>query len=248
MKQSFSPLKIIFLALLMPIANVTLAQDAIKTASPFKNKLFIGLSYNNYWTTVTGESLTQSYFYKPSLGFTIKAEYYFTSMLGVSTGAGFQQRGAGIISPDNDQSLGNPDSTYRKRLRFNSIEFPFTLLLRTPKDLVDGVRLKATAGFIVMNNIQSNEVFLSIEDGNHSSTDVSTTYWKNDLAYQFSIGPEIDTGSGILQVDFVYSKGTKNAYNSNLVTGYNQSLGFRISWLFPYQNKRSRQQPTFSLK
>ncbi|MFM9841251.1 MAG: hypothetical protein ACKVOQ_23505 [Cyclobacteriaceae bacterium] len=216
------------------------AQELPKsTLSPFEQKLLIGFSYQNYWTTIAGNNLPQSYFYKPSLGVSVKAEYYPWSFIGLSVGAGFQQRGAGIMSPDLDQTPGNADSTYRKRLRFNSVEFPISLLLRTPKDLVKGLRLKVSAGIVPMINTQSNQVFLSIEDGNHTSTDVSIDYWKNDLAYQLTVGPEINTGSGILQIDFIYSSGTKNVYNSSNAIGYNQSLGFKLSFLFPCFSKKS---------
>lgn len=215
------------------------AQELPKsTLSPLEQKLLFGFSYHNYWTTIAGDNLPQSYFYKPSLGVSIKAEYYPLSFIGLSVGAGFQQRGAGIISPDLVQTPGNADSTYRKRLRFNSVEFPISLLFRTPKDILKGLRFKASAGIVPMINVQSNLVLLSIEDGNHTSTDVSNDYWKNDLSYQLSIGPEINTGSGILQIDFIYTRGTTNVYHSNALTGYNQSLGFRLSWLFLSSSKK----------
>lgn len=236
--------KISFINLLVSIIllapGFSIAQESQKlTLTPFQKKLLFGFSYHNCWTTIEGDNLPQSYFYKPSLGVTLKAEYYLQSFIGLSMGAGFQQRGAGIISPDFDQSPGNADSTYRKRLRFNSVEFPISLLLRTPKDLVKGLRLKASAGIVPMINIQSNQVFLSIEDGNHTSANFSSDYWKNDLAYQFTFGPEINTGSGILQIDFIYSRGTTNIYNSSSAIGYNQLLGFRISFLFSFSPKNS---------
>jgi Outer membrane protein beta-barrel domain len=249
MKKGFFYIKFILPTVLLLLPMLIAAQESKKIEpTPFEKKLLLGFSYHNYWTTVDGDNLPPSYFYKPSLGFSLKAEYYLRSFVGVSVGAGFQQRGAGILSPDFDKSQGNADSTYRKRLRFNSIEFPISLLLRTPKDVVKGLRFKASAGIIPLINIQSNEVFLSIEDGNHTRTDVSNDYWKNDLAYQLTIGPEINTGSGILQIDFVYSHGTKNIYSTGSATGYNQSVGFRLSWLFACQTKKKSHQTISTLK
>jgi hypothetical protein len=233
MKNRQFYIKFTFSIALFLLSNLLAAQESQKSEHTlFERKLLFGVSYNNLWTTVDGDNLPQTYFHKPSLGFVLKAEYYPVSFVGVSVGAGFQQRGAGIISPDLDHSQGNADSTYRKRLRFNSIEFPISLLLRTPKDIVKGLRLRATAGIVPMINIQSNQVFLSIEDGNHTRIDVSNDYWKNDLVYQLTVGPEISTGAGIFQVDFIYSRGTKNVFSTGSSTGYNQSLGFRLSWLF----------------
>jgi hypothetical protein len=249
MKKAFFYIKFVLPVVLFSLPMLLAAQES-KQIEPtlFEKKLLLGFSYNNYWTTIEGNNLPQSYFNKPSLGFSLKAEYYLRSFVGVSVGAGFQQRGAGILSPDLDHSPGNADSTYRKRLRFNSVEFPISLLLRTPKDVVKGLRRKVSAGIIPMVNIQSNQVFLSIEDGNHTRTDVSNDYWKNDLAYQLTVGPEINTGSGILQVDFVYSHGTKNIYSTGPAIGYNQSVGFRLSWLFACQSKKKSHQTTSALK
>ncbi len=199
---------------------------------PFDKKFHWGISSNIYFTTITGDNLPKNYFLKPSLGFHLRAEYFFKSYIGLGVGIGFQQRGAGIINPDKIKERGNPDSTYRERLRFNTIEIPLSLMLRS-NDIIKGVRLSGTISLMPLINFESNDVFNSVEDGNHLVTSVDNQYQKSDLLYQLSIGPDINAGNtGIFRVHIVYSRGTSNVYSSNSSKGYNEGIGLQISWLF----------------
>src|SRR6185436_9547401 len=129
-----------------------------------------------------------------------RAEYYFNSFLGIGLGAGYQQRGAGITNQDNtggafahpwidaDGVTGDPDSTYLERLRFNTLEFPLTILLRTPKDVWKGLRVSAAAGPTLIHVMSVNQTYQSIVDGFHPYHWVSDNYIHNDLGYQVSIG------------------------------------------------------------
>lgn len=199
---------------------------------PFEKKFHWGISSNTYFTTIVGNNLPQTYFAKPSLGFDMRAEYFFKPSIGLGVGIGFQQRGAGIINPDKVKELGNPDSTYRERLRFNHLQFPISLMLRTKKDIIKGIRLSGSFSLVPVINFESNDVFNSVADGYHMITPVSDQYRKNDLLYQFSIGPDINAGNTIFRVHFVYARGTSNVYAINARTGYNEGMGVQISWLF----------------
>lgn len=199
---------------------------------PFEKKFHWGVSSNAYFTTIVGDNLPQSYFAKPSLGVDVRAEYFFKPTIALGIGVGFQQRGAGILNPDKVKELGNPDSTYRERLRFNHLQFPISLMLRTKKDMIKGIRLSGSFSLVPVINFESNDVFNSVEDGYHVITPVSDQYRKNDLLYQFSIGPDINAGNTIFRVHFVYSKGMSNVYANNAGTGYNEGMGVQVSWLF----------------
>ncbi len=207
----------------------------------FEKKIRWGISWNQYWSTIKGSNLPKTYFTKPSMGFNVRAEYYPFPFVGIGVGFGLQQRGAGIINPDNyGAPFSHPwdtpydrDSTYRERLRFNTVEVPVTLLLRTPKDVIKGVRLSAAAGVVFVRVSKVNTIFQSPEDGYHLITVVSDDYIKNDLAYQLSAGTDISAGeSCILQVHFVYTQGTKNIYVTDPGDGKLQTFGFRVAWLF----------------
>lgn len=198
---------------------------------PFNKKFHWGISSNTYFTTIVGDNLPKTYFSKPSLGIDLRAEYFFKPSIGLGVGVGFQQRGAGVINPDKVKELGNPDSTYRERLRFNHVQVPISLILRT-KDLIKGIRLSGAFSLVPIINFESSDVFNSVEDGNHVITAVSNQYQKSDLLYQFSVGPDINAGSTILRVHFVYAKGTNNVYSTGAGKGYNESMGIQISWLF----------------
>lgn len=208
----------------------------------FAKKFRWGISLNQYWGTIKGSNLPNTYFAKPCIGFNLRAEYYPISFIGIAAGFGIQQRGAGIINPDNYGGAfthpwivpqNDSDSTYRERLRFNTIEIPITLLFRTPKDVVKGMRLSGAAGIVYSHVSWTKDVFLSVEDGYHKTIDLSQNFLPSDLGYQFSVGSDIDAGSAcLLQVHFVYTKGTKNIYRTGPGDGRLETYGFRIAWLF----------------
>lgn len=201
--------------------------------TPFDKKFHAGISLNNYWTTISGPQLAREYFTKPSIGFNIRAEYYLTPYLGVGLGVGYQQYGMGIINQDNVHSLGDPDSTYRERTRFHTIELPISLLLRTPKDVIGGIRISGSIGIAPVMVFKASDIFHSVEDGYHLITPVNDQYLTNDLMTQITLGPEIDSGgTGLFQIHFVYSRGTRNVYSQGQGEAYNHCMGLRIAWLW----------------
>ncbi len=208
----------------------------------FEKKLKFGLSWNQYWGTFKGTNLPKEYFAKPCVGASLRAEYFPLSFLGVGVGFGVQQRGAGIINEDKTGgTFSHPwfglqdnteDSTYRQRIRMNTIEVPVTLLLRTPKDVLKGVRLSAAAGVVWIKNDYVKDFWHKPEDGFHTITNVDADYIKQDLGFQASVGADIDAGQSIFQVHFVYTKGTKNIYTTGSGDGRVETYGLRFSWLY----------------
>lgn len=208
-----------------------------KLLRPFDKKFRWGTTLNMLWSSIEGKSLPVQYFTKPSIGIFLVAEYYFKPFIGISVGAGFQQLGAGIIT-NVKQPVVTPslDSTYRTRLRFNTLAFPISFHLRTPRDVVlKGWRFGGALSLIPLINTASNQVYNSLEPSLYNldnTKNISNLYLKNDLLYQIAIGPEIEAGTGILKFQFVYTSGTTNVYNSNQGNGTNQAYGFRIGYLF----------------
>jgi len=218
----------------------TVVADVI-AKSVFNEKFNWGLAYHQYWGTIQGSNLPKKYFSKPCFGVSLRTEYYPFSILGVGVGFGIQQRGAGIRNEDHYggsfthpwEPNYNPDSTYRERLRMNTIEVPLTLLLRTPKDVFKGVRLSASAGVVWIRNNYVKDYWHSPEDGFHTIIDVSSDYIKKDFGYQLSFGADINAAeSCILQFHLVYGRGTRNVYNTGPGDGKTETYGFRIGWLF----------------
>jgi hypothetical protein len=221
------------------------AEESAK--SPFEKNFRMGVSFNIYWTKFRGPDLPSTYYAKPSLGMNIRAEYYFTSFLGVGAGFGYQQRGTGVINPDETGGAfshpwvvnkngvqGDPDSTYLQKIRFNTLEFPVTVLLRTPNEVIKGVRLSAAAGLIYLYNIEANDVYQSIVDGFHKDTPVTADYVRHDLGYHFSFGADIDAGTSgtIFQLHLVYNEGLKNVFAAGQGTGTQAAYGLRLACLF----------------
>lgn len=214
--------------------------------NPFDKKFKLGVSFNSYWSSFKGSNLPKKYFYKPSIGGTIRAEYYVKPFIGIAGGIGFQQGGAGIINKDNSGgafshpwimnrygSRGDPDSTHLERIRFSSIELPLTIVLRTPKNVYKDFRLSGGAGIIFIRNFQQNDAWLSVVDGFHHYHFVSD-YVKNDVGFQLSIGTDINAGDAgnLLQIHFVYQQGFKNVYAAGQGNGREVNCGLRFAWLF----------------
>ena len=214
-------------------------------------KFHWGISYQQYWSTITGEQVKSTYFIKPSIGFNLRAEYYFNSFIGVGVGVGFQQRGAGINNGDvtggafskpwifvdtpEGARSGDPDSTHLERLRFSTIEFPVTLLLRTPKDfLQQGMRLSGAVGPTFIHTSRVNQTYQSIVDGFHPYNWVTDNYVRNQLGLQASVGLDIDSGGGtsVFQVHFVYTQTLSNVYAKGQADGRLATFGVRFGWLF----------------
>ncbi len=200
--------------------------------SAFDKKFLWGLTYTQSWSTIKGSALPASYFTKQSIGLQVSAEYYLLPFLGVSLGAGYQQRGAGIKNPN----IGPVDSTFRDRLRFNSFELPISIILRTPKDIIQGLRFSGSLGVVPIINRNSRDVKLSLEPNLADldvTKDVSNKYFKNDFAVQFTAGPEIDmAASQVIKIQFYYSMGTANVFSAGQGTGHNQNVGIRLAWMF----------------
>lgn len=232
----------------VPTREEILKEGEIKNGH--QKKFRWGVSFQQYWSNIKGEQVEKSYFAKPSIGGSVRAEYYFNSFLGVGLSVGFQQRGAGIINQDitggafahpwifvdtpEGYRSGDPDSTHLERLRFTTIEVPLSLILRTPKDFL-GMRFNLTAGPTFVHNVSVNQTYQSIVDGFHPYNWVTSNYIRNDLGYQITFGPSIDSGGGgksMFQVHFVYTRGLKNIYAVGQGTGYSVTYGVRLAWLF----------------
>ena len=235
---------IIVLACLASLsAHAQTKESILKEAEPipvFDKKFYWGLSWNQYWGIIKGTDLPETYFAKPCIGFNLRTEYYILPFLGVGVGAGVQQRGTGVINPDNyggafthpwEEPMYDADSTFRERRRFKTFEFPVTVHLRLP--ITKDIRLSASAGVAFMPVTGVTNYFLSVEDGYHKITDLSSSYLKSDVSYQLSVGPDINAGeSCVLQAHFIYTRGTKNVYQSGTGNGNLTTYGFRVSCLF----------------
>jgi hypothetical protein len=208
----------------------------------FEKNFQWGVSWNQYWGTIKGANLPADYFDKPCVGFNLHAAYYPLDFIGARIGFGLQQRGAGILNEDKSGgSFTHPwefpqyngDSTYRQRLRFNTVEVPLSIELRTPMDVIKGIRLSGSVGAAWYTSKDIYDIFLVVEDGYHRITDVSADYRKRDIALQMSGGADINAGeSCIFQVHFVYTKSTRNVYQTGNGDGRLATYGIRVAWLF----------------
>jgi len=201
-------------------------------SSAFDKKWRWGITYTQSWSTIKGTDLPAPYFSKASVGLQVSAEYFPLKFLGLSAGAGYQQRGTGI----RNANAGPVDSTYRDRLRFNTFEFPIAVIIRTPKDIIKGLRFSGSLGIVPVINRNSRDVKISLEPNIadlDKTTDVSAKYFKSDVALQFTGGPEIDMAANlVIKIQFYYSRGTADVFAAGQGTGHNQNTGIRICLMF----------------
>ncbi|GAB4333142.1 MAG: hypothetical protein OHK0038_09160 [Flammeovirgaceae bacterium] len=216
-----------------------LKDTAIVEKSMFAKKWYFGGSFNNCWTNIKGDDLTEDHFWKPSLGFTLKAEYISKMGLGANIGFGYQQRGAGIKTEDLVKDLGDPDSTNRLRLRFNTIDFPINILYRTTKDVLGlgNVRGFISAGMVPSWNHYTRRIFISAEDGFHGLENASTNYYNFDILFSLETGLDIQVpNSGVFQVHVVGQWGTQNVFDNKTRfgddKGKNRLWGLKLGWMF----------------
>lgn len=225
---------LIVIAFLFGVSLAYGQNQTIEKSAPKEDKFRWGFTFLNVWSDVKGN--TPDTFTKPSLGGNVKAEFYPLDFLGFTAGIGYQQRGYGVVLPDTG-FVAPSINTYRNRVRMNSVEFPIGLILKTPKPLAGGSTwLMASVGVSPLVMFDANDVYLSVEDGFHIVKDVTSSFNKSDMPIFVSIGPEIDTSAGFLQVQLIGSFGTSELYtdvnNPKGYSGKNRFLGFSIGCTF----------------
>lgn len=216
-------------------ANLAKGQNqTIEKPDPKEDKFRFGFTFLNVWSNVEGN--TPESFTKPSVGGNVKMEYYPLDFLGFTAGIGYQQRGYGVILPDTGY-VAPSINTFRNRIRMNSVEFPIGLIFRTPKPIGGGTtNIIGSVGVSPLYMFEVNDVYLSVEDGFHKVTDVSDSFSKSDVPVYISIGPEINTSAGFLQVQLIGSFGSSEVYSSekNLkgYSGKHRYFGISIGCTF----------------
>jgi hypothetical protein len=226
---------VIFLLLSLKMLAQTYPDTTATKKTIFDKKFFWGGSFNNAITSIKGDNLPNDYFFKPALGLTLKAEYFFHKNIGVGLGFSYNQKGSGILTPDLDKSLGDPDSTHRARIKTNGLEIPIVLILRSG-EFFNGLRIHGEIGIAPMKNALSKYVFYSVEDGFHVIENQSDRYYKSDLSVSAVLGADFNAANAcVFQVHFYGNWGTKNVYNSDAYPGANGKnvlYGIRLGWMF----------------
>lgn len=209
--------------------------DTTAKKTKWDKKFYYGVTFNNSWATIKGNNLPNNYFWKPSVGASLRTEYYFHKNVGISLGIQYQQKGSGIITEDKVKTLGDPDSTYRGRIKLHALEIPISIVVRS-NEIIRNTRFHGSLGIAPMKNFKSNYVFYSVEDGFHFIQNQKERYYKSDLSLTGSLGIDINAGNAcIFQVHFYGTWGTKNAYNTDFypnANGKTKVIGVRLGWLF----------------
>lgn len=225
---------LLLLSGLSAVAQNPVKPDSTTKKSKWDQKFYWGVTFNNSWATIKGKNLPNDYFWKPSVGASIKTEYYFHKNIGLMVGVEYQQKGSGIITEDKVKTLGDPDSTYRARIKLHALEVPISIIFRT-NEIIKNTRFHGTFGVSPMINFKSRYVMYSVEDGFHFIQDQNNRYYKNDLGINASAGIDINAGNScIFQVDLYGIWGTKNVYSNYYpnADGRTKIIGIKLGWMF----------------
>lgn len=227
-------LKYIIIVSLLPLCMQ--AQEYDSTFFDKKPWRF-GFVFQQSWSTIVGSDLPDTYFAKPSTGGGFQAEYQWKKNWLLGVGLNFQQRGAGIITPDYDQSLGNPDSTHRFRVRLNFIDVPLSVRWRASKHwLIKGTRPTVGVSLVPGFNFNSDNIRISVEDGFDSVTDLNDHFNKFDVSASAYTGLDFAAIGTLFQVQLFGNVGALNPYSSSgmysRASGRNILFGLRVGALF----------------
>jgi Outer membrane protein beta-barrel domain len=226
---------VVLLSSMAGIAQAQPATDSVKDKSMWDKKFYWGLTVNNSLTTIKGTDLPNKYFWKPSVGASIRSEYYVHRHVAIAIGIQYQQKGSGIITEDKVKTLGDPDSTYRARIKLHALEIPIAIVFRS-NEVIKNTRFHGSIGISPMKNFKSSFVQYSIEDGFHVIENHKGRYYKSDLGIAASLGVDINAGnSAIFQVHLYATWGTKNVYNQDFypdAQGKTKVIGLRLGWMF----------------
>lgn len=192
-----------------------------------------GFTLEQGWGSIVNDNSGRDFFYKPNIGGAVHAGYYFNPFIGVETGFYAMQRGAGIKTPDFVKGVGEPDSTYRLRLRIFTCYIPISVNFRTPF-FHPNLKLSGSVGYNQVFSTQARETFNSVEDGFHVITDVQSQYKKGWGETGFSLGFDFNANeASIFRVQYYYWRGLGSVYSSS--SSYKGTIvtqGLKMQWIF----------------
>jgi hypothetical protein len=171
------------------------------------------LHFGQYFSTFKETNAPVDYFTKPSIGGGAMVYYRPFNFVSIGAGVRFQQQGAGIKVPDLVAVEGEPDSTYRTRLRVSTFGIPVELNVHGPK-ICRGTYLSAGVGAVYSIVHGSTLIYHSVEDGFHERTDMKDAFLPNSLELTFNAGFDFRVpGSVELRVHYVQGSSTSNIYS-----------------------------------
>jgi hypothetical protein len=198
----------------------------------FKKNLY-GFSFNNSWTGFY--DIKDTTFIKPGLGLQAEYNYFFTNNYGVSVQAGIQMRGTGIITPDYDKTVGNPDSTGRMRHNIRTFEMPVVFYYRPNREIIKNGRMIFGLGFIPMYHAKVMRKWYSVDDGFHIETSYKQDFATFDIPIRLSSGLDINVaGNNLFRSVIIMDIGLKNNYKDPLDGKKSQKhflLGIQLTFL-----------------
>lgn len=198
-----------------------------------KEKLY-GFSFSNSWTKFY--DFKDSSFLKPGLGLHAEFNYFFNENMGISIQAGVQMRGTGIITPDSDKSIGNPDSTGRLRHSLRSLEIPIVFHYRSTKEIIKNGRMIFGVGLVPIYHQRVLRKWFSVDDGFHTPTSYKENFDIIDVPIRFTSGLDVDVAGGnLFRTSLIMDVGLKNNFKDPL-DGRKSSkhflLGIQLTFLF----------------
>jgi len=207
--------------------------NADEEQNMFLKKKLYGFSFNNSWTGFY--DLKDTTFLKPGLGLHAEYNYFFTENYGVAVQVGVQMRGIGIITPDFDKSVGNPDSTGRMRYNIRTLEMPVVFYYRPNNEIIKNGRLVFGLGFVPMYHVRVVRKWYSVDDGFHIETPYNQDFASFDIPIRLSSGLDMNVaGNNLFRSSIIMDIGLKNNYKHPIDGKKSQKhflLGIQLTFL-----------------
>lgn len=231
-------IRIILFLFFMLLLSVGFSQDDNSNInakkSMFAKEKLLGFSFNNSWTGF--HDLKDSTFLKPGLGLHADFNYFFNENWGLAIQAGIQMRGTGIITPDYDKSIGNPDSTGRLRHTIRAFELPVVIYYRSSSEIVKNGRMIYGLGIVPMYHQTVNRKWFSVDDGFHIPVSYKEHFDAIDVPIRLSAGLDVDVAGGnLFRCSAIMDVGLKNNFKNpsdGSKTSKHFLLGIQLSFLF----------------
>lgn len=190
-----------------------------------------GISFEQGFSTFKEDNSNRELFTKPSLGGGIVVAYNPWRFAGVQSGIGIGQRGTGVITPDFEIGLGDPDSTYRLRVRITTLQVPLNLCWRI-NTLHKNMKLSGAVGYVWVYNLRSLEIFYSLEDGFHQETDVKSQYKNSWSEWNLSLGFDFDANkAAVFRLHYFVNSSFSSVYAAGSAdSGKSFIQGIRFQW------------------
>ncbi len=214
---------------------ISAARHVLRPEQSGGNRWGCTVHFAQQWGSIREDGET-GFFVKPSLGGGIGVDFAVREGLLLNAGVQMQQYGTGVRLDDVVGGIGNPDSTFRTRLRISGLGgYVGNAFASAP--LCDGkFRMVGGWKFGMHHVVRARSVFHSVEDGFHEVTDLKSDVVPFFSTLGMSAGLEWNQPSAAkFSVQWVACASLGNAYRNDGVYAGRRAALWLTGVLFAFR-------------